>query len=73
MRLRMAAGAWRDYHGPICARVPSVHSWLVHRRRSCPGPGRRPCGALTDERQELAKGVRRATSCSSPRCALHFF
>jgi hypothetical protein len=26
IRLRMAAGAWRDYHGPIHARLPFVHS-----------------------------------------------
>jgi hypothetical protein len=26
IRLRMAAGAWRDYHEPIHARLPFVHS-----------------------------------------------
>jgi hypothetical protein len=31
IRLRMAAGAWRDYHEPIHARLPFAHS------RSCPG------------------------------------
>jgi hypothetical protein len=29
IRLRMAAGAWRDYHEPIHARLPFVHSCTV--------------------------------------------
>jgi hypothetical protein len=47
IRLRMAVGAWRDYHEPIHARLPFVHSSIddtaiqIELRRS-------------DERQERA-------------------
>jgi hypothetical protein len=57
IRLRMAAGAWRDYHGPIHARHPSPAPAPPTQlsKRTC----RRRCGALTN-----AKSARRATSSS---------
>jgi hypothetical protein len=62
IRLRMAAGAWRDYRESIHARLPFVHSCTADAAVQC--PAKRTCGALTN-----AKSARRATSSSPYRRA----